>query len=224
LDDLGEPERALAILEPLFDAEDPDWVAEWSYNAAGQAWMNLGEIEKARRCFERAVELAPSQSIFRTGLLEAALAGGDPADFERVLEDGMRFMRSNSNYLNNAAWFLATGQHVQERDANAAVGYAERAVAIDPEDGNSWNTVGVARYYAGDVEGAVEALLKSMQLAQGGMVVDWLFLAMAYHRLGDAQSAGFWHQRAVLWMDEHPGEYDVEFDRFRAEADELLGR
>ena len=133
-------------------------------------------------------------------------------------------MGSSARYLNNAAWFFATDERSGARDAEAAVGYAERAVALEPEDANNWNTLGAARYYAGDPEGAVEALLQSVRLAEGGMVVDWLFLAMAYHRTGDARSATFWHQRAVLWMDEHRGEYDVEFDRYRAEADALLGK
>ena len=136
----------------------------------------------------------------------------------------MTFMRSNARYLNNAAWFFATGEFVGRRDPEAAVGYAERAVALEPEEFNNWNTLGVARYYAGDMDGAVEALLESMRLAQGGAVYDWLFLAMAYHELGDDRSADFWYERSTRWMDENAGDYDVEFDLFRDEATELLGR
>ena len=221
--DVGEPERALAILETLFEVEHPEWVPQWSYNSAGQACLDLGDVDRALEYYAKAVERGPGVPQFHSGLLEATMASGNPAEVERALKEGLALMHSNASYLNNAAWFLATGEFIGQRDPEAAVGYAERAAAIDPGNSNNWNTLGVARYYAGDMGGAVEALLESMRRSGGGQVYDWIFLAMAYHGLGDARSAEFWYRSSIRWMDEHSGEYDVEFNVYRDEAEALLG-
>jgi Flp pilus assembly protein TadD len=53
------------------------------------------------------------------------------------------------------------------------------------------NTVGAAQYRAGHYQEAIGSLEKSIQLSadQQGMLGDWTFLAMAYHRLNNLDGA-----------------------------------
>ena len=85
----------------------------------------------------------------------------------------------------------------------------------------AWNTLGVALYYTGDDAGALEALRRSVRLQGAGNVVDWLFLAMAHQRQGNAGEARMWYERAVDWMASQSGA-DPEVLRFRAEADRMF--
>src|SRR5262249_32640885 len=51
---------------------------------------------------------------------------------------------------NGLAWHLATCPLEYLRDTAKAVELASKAVALTPSVGNYWNTLGVARYRAGD--------------------------------------------------------------------------
>ena len=79
---------------------------------------------------------------------------------------------------NELAWLLATDPNPNARDPGRAVNWAKKAVELAPNEGNFWNTLGVAHYRAGDWKAALEALEKSMKLRNGGDSSDWFFLAM----------------------------------------------
>ena len=99
---------------------------------------------------------------------------------------------------------------------------AQEGIELQPKTGDVWNTAGVARYQAGDHQGAVAALQKSVELRSGGSAHDFFFLAMAHHQLGNKTEARTWYDKAVAWMDKNAPK-DEELKRFRAEATELLG-
>jgi uncharacterized protein HemY len=124
---------------------------------------------------------------------------------------------------NVSAWLLATAADPKSRDPQAAVRLAQKAVAQAPQTGEFWNTLGVAHYRAGDWNAAVEALEKGMALRNGGDGRDWVFLAMARWKQGHTKEAKEWLDRAVGWMEKNQPTNAV-FQRFRAEAEELLGR
>ena len=128
----------------------------------------------------------------------------------------------NDGSANNLlAWFLATAPQEQWRNAEEAVRLARRAVKAAP---NSWafrNTLGVALYRAGALADALVELERSMELQPGA--IDWLFYAMALHRLGRSAEASEWFERsraAVAGM----AEVGDELARFLAEAKETLAR
>ncbi len=148
------------------------------------------------------------------------------ADYERFFN----FRPGDAKAYNDFAWSLATGTDLQLRNPDYAVQLAEKAVKLAPNDGNCWNTLGVAHYRAGHWKDAIEGLTKSMELQKGAMEsFDTLFLAMARWHLGEKEKARQWYQRAVQWMDknkralEKDKPHQEELRRFRAEAAELLG-
>src|SRR5262249_26338098 len=115
--------------------------------------------------------------------------------YSRLLESNPKSPAAH----NDLAWLLATCPEPTVRDPGRAVALAGRAVELVPSTGAYRTTLGVARYRAGDWEGAVAALEKSMELRQGGDAYDWLFLAMAHRRLDDAGQARKWYDRATGW-------------------------
>jgi uncharacterized protein HemY len=99
---------------------------------------------------------------------------------------------------------------------------AQKVVDQAPTAWAAWNTLGVARYRAGEWKRAIEALEKSRQLRQGGDSYDYFFLAMAHWQLGEKEQARQDFDKAVRWMDQHrPRDEDLRY--FRTEAAELLG-
>ena len=99
---------------------------------------------------------------------------------------------------------------------------ATQATTLAPQQADIWNTLGLARYRAGDCKGAREALQRSMELRQGGSSADWFFLAIAQWQLGEKEQARKRFHQAVLWGDKNQPQ-DAELRRFRAEAAALLG-
>ncbi len=219
---LGESEPALKILQPLVERKDPTWLGGWSAKIVGDVLMAQNKPHEARVYLERAVAANPAEALFLGSLLEAVLASGDREEGQRVREHYIEQFDRDAGALNVLAWVLATTMDARVRDPEQASLLARRSIEIT-EDSSTWNTLGLARYYAGDLEGSVEALRRSVTLQGEGNVVDWLFLAMSQMRLGNEGEARLWYARAVGWMSNHsPG--DPEIQRFRAEADALFAR
>ncbi len=123
---------------------------------------------------------------------------------------------------NRLAWHLAALPDSKLEDAKRAVELAEKTVELAPDEGEYWNTLGVARYRAGDWNAAVVALEKSIELRNGGDSVDFFFLAMAHWQIGDKKTADKWYKQAATWMKKNKPD-DEELHRFLAEAAKLLG-
>jgi tetratricopeptide (TPR) repeat protein len=119
---------------------------------------------------------------------------------------------------------LANSPAPKFRDPDEAVTMASRAVELSPNQGSFWNSLGAARYRAGDWHGALEALKKSEGLAPGRSTscCNALFLAMANWNLGEQDEARRWYGLAVERMKTEKGPNEEELRRFQGEADELL--
>jgi tetratricopeptide (TPR) repeat protein len=138
--------------------------------------------------------------------------------FQRLRE----FAPAKPQSQNNLAWYLVTNPDPCFCDPGRAVELAGRAVAGSPQEGTYWNTLGAARYRAGDWAGAVAALDESRRLLAGRFdSFNTFFLALAQWRLGDREQARRWYGLAVEWMNKN-GPKDPELIRFRAEATALL--
>src|SRR5262249_21380799 len=114
---------------------------------------------------------------------------------------------------------FATTENPSNREPILAVELAKRSLKLNDERGD-WNTLGVARYRAGDFKQALADLQKSRPGEDTSF--DQFFMAMAHHQLGDAEAARSCYDQAINWMKKHAPE-DAELIRFRAEAEGLLG-
>jgi hypothetical protein len=130
-----------------------------------------------------------------------------------------------ARYCNNYAWGLAIGP-ASTRDPRRALALARRAVALDPSRQPFINTLGVALYRAGHYAEAIPVLERSLAEGRGDSDArDLFFLAMAYHRLGNADQAGACFNRAERWLAEHenmPWWDTTDLTHFRAEAEVVL--
>jgi tetratricopeptide (TPR) repeat protein len=124
------------------------------------------------------------------------------------------------NYL---ARLLALIADPPLRDPAEALAHARRAVELVPTDGWYHNTLGIAEYRAGNWDAAVAALRRAMELRQGGDAYDWFGLALVEGRLGHADEARAWFDKAVNWT-RRQAPRDPELRRLWSEASEQLGR
>src|SRR5262249_38809278 len=127
---------------------------------------------------------------------------------------------------NQLAWGLVTGPENQ-RDPQAVLPLAEKAVALVPSSATYWNTLGVVSYRLGRYGEALEALERSLSLGRGDSVACQLFfLALCHARLGRAEKAHDCYDRAVQSMRERRGKLrakeQTELDSFCVEAEAVL--
>ncbi len=170
------------------------------YNEAYEAWSE-GRYGKSRDAYLRlagVLETIPTTSMTSSERQFAAQA------------------------LNNTAWLLATCPDPELRDHADAVKHARRSIELEPNNGNTWNTLGVAYFRLGDWEEARSALYRSMELRNEGDSFDWFFLSMIHAHLGRKERAREWYNKASQATRPDRTDY-AELYRFEAEAAAALG-
>jgi len=159
-------------------------------------------------------------------LLEAAGRSHEAEEVRRRLQESYLLILQDepgdSRACNNLAWLLASRAEAPLSSTTRAVELAERAVAHAATEGVYWNTLGLARYRAGEWKGSAKALEESTRLRSGGGAHDWLLLAMARWQLGDHVEAKRCYDRSVEWINKYAPQ-NQELSRFRAEAARLTG-
>ncbi len=106
---------------------------------------------------------------------------------------------------NELAWaYLIAPQPL--RDPDRALVLARKATRLAPDDPIFRNTLGVAYYRLGRYREAVGALRADLD-RQGDRELAWdlCFLAMAYHRLGEADRAQEYRSWALRWNRDRKG-------------------
>jgi tetratricopeptide (TPR) repeat protein len=120
-----------------------------------------------------------------------------------------------------AAWFFAACPDPSSRDLPLAAELALKATKRQPNHGEAWRALGLARLRQGDGPAAVEALLNARKyLHDHDRPTDFL-LALAYARTGDTVLARQEYDRACQHMAAGH-EHGEHLDRFRAEADDYF--
>ena len=145
----------------------------------------------------------------------------EPRRSDELGRELLKMTPKTGNWNNQVAWSLVSAEDPALRNPGLAIKLATKAVEADPASGPHRNTLGIARYRAGDWTQAIADLEKSVSLSNGGDSNDWFFLAMAHWRLGDNDLARKWYNQAIVWMDKNQSKHE-ELRRFRAEAAELL--
>jgi tetratricopeptide (TPR) repeat protein len=204
--DAGHPEAALRLYgEAITHREriaegQPDWAANTlmlglAYSSAGWVHHDSGRSAEARAWFGKAARLY-AEALARS-----------PADTKVAVE---------------LAQLLANCPEAPSRDPARALAVAERAVALDPQSAPARSTLALAWYRAGRWEAAARAARESMDLQDGGTALEWALTALALGRLGRADEARPWLERADTWAEKNrPG--DLLLRGLRGEAADVLG-
>jgi tetratricopeptide (TPR) repeat protein len=194
-----------------------------AHNNLGYALLTRGERDEAIACFQHAVDLLPGYVRAHDNLGNALRSAGRIDEAIAAYRTVAGFEPRCAHHANLLAWLLVTREPAGSGDLAEALEHASQAVKLEPGKGVYWNTLGVARYRAGEWESAIEALERSRTLqGEAHLAHDAFFLSMSHHRLDHDEDARAWLDRAIEWMERNAPS-DVELRRFRAEAEELLG-
>jgi tetratricopeptide (TPR) repeat protein len=246
---IGEFHRAIELTSGGWDDGARKVQAE-AFDGLGHSLLAIGRPDEAAEAFREALvlrdELADASpdddhfrdlAIAREGLSRALAESGHVAEAIEERQHALQvweilaashpkdveYRAQRANSLNDLAWLMATDPGPSSRDPAPALALAEEAVRSSPDHDASWNTLGVARYRAGDWAGAIEALERSALSSPDrlGTAFDHYFLAMAWCRLRREDQAGEWLERGMAWAARNrPGHQALE--RFREEAESLL--
>jgi tetratricopeptide (TPR) repeat protein/tRNA A-37 threonylcarbamoyl transferase component Bud32 len=243
LDDLHQWEEARKVNEEVLErlrkvaGEDHPDTLMTMHNLAN-VLQDLGKLEEARKLHEEVQRrmrkvLGEDHPLTLSSMRDLAMVLDDLGNWEeaRKLHEEVLGRRckvlgedhpSTLDSMNMVAWLSARSADPRKRDPARALELAEKATKLAPQAGNYWNTLGAARYRAGDWKGSFQALKRSMELQNGGNSADWFFLAMVHWQRGETKQARQRFDQAVEWMDKNDPQH-TELARLRAEAATLLG-
>ena len=118
-----------------------------------------GKLDEAIRLFRKATELKPDNAAAYRNLVSALVRQGKRAEAVAVGRTAIELKPNDAKSYNILAWLLATATETEALDPGRAVELAQKAVELAPQDGDFWNTLGVAQLrgrLAGHHRGAQE--------------------------------------------------------------------
>jgi tetratricopeptide (TPR) repeat protein len=128
---------------------------------------------------------------------------------------------------NNLAWAYLTAPE-SLRDPARALELAQEAVRLEPGNPMYRNTLGVAYYRAGRYRDAIDRLRADLEGQEDRFLAwDLCFLAMSYHRLGEADRAGEYRNWALRWSRDQKGlsvDHVHELTALREEMEATLAK
>jgi Flp pilus assembly protein TadD len=171
----------------------------WFWVLRGWAYADRGQWDKASADFIKAAECKEphEEAWYSRAMLH--LRDGNL--------DGYRSMCSDvlERFGAGATW-TCTLSPESGADPDRIVSLAENLLARSSRDHWHVNLLGAALYRAGRFEEAVTRLTEATELNchpyRTNMLHTWFFLAMAHHRLGHAEEARRWLEKAVQGTDE----------------------
>ena len=228
---VGQWDAALFHLERMIAREPgrPDL-----HERKGNTCAERGRWAEAAVAFEKATALGTHrpQPWYHHALLRLHLADQDA--YRRVCAGMLDHFGSSKDVAAAplTAWTCSLA-NAPEEEAARLVDLAERALAASPRNHSRLLTLGVALYRAGRNKDAVEKLTEALEaVGQEDAVRDWLFLALAHHRLGQAERARTYFERASRSISQAtkqgaggprlPWSDRLEFALLRGEAETAL--
>jgi WD40 repeat protein/tetratricopeptide (TPR) repeat protein len=198
---LGRQKEALEHFTRLLEQNPRIW---HGWTARASLYAELGQWDRAKADYARAISLTDDFLEARLYHALLLLHRGDKAGYRKACATMLqRFGKTTSaTTANSVAWACVLSPDAVT-DLTEPVRVAEKALASDPKNANYLNTLGVALYRARRYDAAVQRLNESIKASGGsGLYVDWLFLAMAHHRLGHKDEARKWLDKAVQWIEQ----------------------
>jgi len=224
--DLGKPEDSEAALEKAVQlGADSSVVLRLAESLARQGkWPRTAALMGQLR--QKGPGRLAEAHLHALALLQA----GDVAGYRAVCAGLVRAVQKEARspvVANSVAWLCSLGPGAVE-DFGPVAAMAEQVVAAAKGQGRHavLNTLGAVLYRAERYAEALDRLNEAVAVQGGGGVVqDWLFLAMVHHRLGKPELAKKWLSKAAAAPTEKGDNHfweNVEIDLLRREAMALL--
>lgn len=144
---LGQPAKALEILQPLLGADTPFADVQ---AAAGEAYLRLGKAEEAERYFSAAARIDPGNQRFQTAIALAQISRGNPEGAFATLEG---LARSSKETFADQAIVSA---RLKRREYEAALKAVDAIALKDP-----------GGFTAHELRGRIHVLRKDYAAARG---------------------------------------------------------
>jgi serine/threonine-protein kinase len=173
----------------------------------GRAHVGRREWQQAVACYARALKLVPKEdSLVWFEYAAVLLLSGDQAGYRKTCADLVRRGKTPElrAYLVARACTLAA---VAAADAARAGRLAESELKTDSTGAWSLTQQAALQHRAGRLAQALPLLeqsLKDKRSKRGNAVLNWLWLALTYQRLGKTPEARSWLERATKWLDSFP--------------------
>jgi predicted O-linked N-acetylglucosamine transferase (SPINDLY family) len=143
----------------------------------GLACAELGEFPAAADSLGRSLALAPQSPMICVVLADVLLQAGDAAGAEAAARDAL----GRAPALAAAHNVLGVALQRQGRAGEACAAYRE-AIASDASNANAWRNLSQGLAALDDLEGAIQARRRAMELPPAGSVEDAHALASLLHR------------------------------------------
>jgi WD40 repeat protein/tetratricopeptide (TPR) repeat protein len=229
LNDTGRKEEArTALARAIGLVQDQDQIALIAWRL-GNLEAEAGHWSQASREFETSIARGRSnvQSYYVLDL--SLMAAGETPGLRRANSDMLAHFGAvtDPQLCNSIAWpCVLAADAVAE--VELPVRLADLAVkgAPDNEKPMYLNTLGAALYRAGRFEDAIRQLTDGIQRRNGASEPqDWVFLALAHHRLGHREQALSWLQKLRRPNPtQEPGSFwsELEMRLFTSEAEAVI--
>jgi tetratricopeptide (TPR) repeat protein len=176
-----------------------DRAVSQAWESAAPRWIRRGDVRARRQRWAEAedyrqlVRLQPDDLTFNHHQMLSLMAARDLDQLQRARSDVLdRFGRTAiASVAKDAAWCCSLAPRMDDRrEVLVRLAELEADGATGPDKGRFLTTVGAALYRSGRFENAIRRLDERIQLKGGtGEPPDWVFLAMAHHRLGHRDQA-----------------------------------
>jgi WD40 repeat protein/tRNA A-37 threonylcarbamoyl transferase component Bud32/tetratricopeptide (TPR) repeat protein len=197
----------------------------------GHALAVLAHWAEAAADFEQAMKGEVNLQL--AGWHAACLAAaGNWEAHRKACTELLEHFGKNPDQANEIAWCCARFREGPS-DLAQPLKLAEQAAALQPKSHPVLNTLGAVLVRTGHYADAIGKFQEGIKIEKHeGTAWDWLFLALANHKLGHADEARKWLTRAQQWIDQAPKEganalpWDqrLELRLLRAEAEEAISK
>ena len=170
----------------------------WAHALRGVACARLKQWDQAAADLMHATEIQPDDRWWWYYEAAARLGAGDTQGYRRVRAEMLkRYHETKEPRAASSICYIGAVLPATPDEADALLRLAELAVSASPENPR---VRGAMNYRAGRYEAAVTDLTRSASVfPRRGW--DWLFLAMAHHKLGHADEARRSLQEAANWIE-----------------------
>jgi WD40 repeat protein/serine/threonine protein kinase len=178
-------------LGQLIHLKPPYWQR---YASRALVQLELGELTRAAEDFETAAELT-NDYMFWCRSARCYLAANQLDHYRQICEQLVEKYAGVPHAANPIVWTCALSEH--SIDPEKLIGLAEKAVS-ESRDSNSLNGLGAALCRAGRNDEAIAQVNRSVEAhGDGGTPLHWLFLGLAYERMGRPDESRDWLLRVT---------------------------